>query len=161
MPAAFLDNRWQPGQSGNPNGRPKKRSLFVALKEELDKQLPDEPERTRLDLVAQTVVDRVLSDRPDALDWFREMNDRLYGKPQATTTVNVIDHAALARSAVKAVAQLHGFTELQAVLYLAPLADQIPGLVDVSNEIQAAAALALSAPVIDLEPAKADPDVTE
>lgn len=152
-------HRWQPGVSGNPKGRPPRKSLGEVLREELQKEVPDQPETVYLELMAKRSIENAISDRPDAIRWAEFVRDTAYGKPKET--LELIDHVGMARAAVRAVVTLHGLTELQAVLYLAPLADQIPGLVDVSNEIQAAAALALSAPVIDLEPTKADPDGAE
>jgi hypothetical protein len=45
MHPGFMANMWQPGQSGNPNGRPKRRWLTDAVEELLDERLGNKEDR--------------------------------------------------------------------------------------------------------------------
>jgi len=73
-------HRWQPGQSGNPNGRPKKDVCITSLvKELLGKDAGDG--KTYAQLVAEAIVK--LATTPDArghVPTIKELLDRMEGK---------------------------------------------------------------------------------
>jgi hypothetical protein len=67
---------WQPGQSGNPAGRPKGiKFLSEALRETLSTAAPDGTSWT--EKVARALIDRACEGDPAA---FREIADRIEGK---------------------------------------------------------------------------------
>ena len=71
---------WMPGQSGNPNGRPKKDVCITSLVKELLEQDAGEG-KTYAQLVAEAIVK--LSTTPDArghVPTVKELLDRLEGK---------------------------------------------------------------------------------
>lgn len=71
-------HQWLKGQSGNPNGRPKKViSLTSEMKAQLTEVCPYDPKgRTWL----QYLVDRWLAQASDNATYFREVIERLEGK---------------------------------------------------------------------------------
>ena len=69
---------FQPGQSGNPNGRPKSKPLTDAIRAELAKKDPNDKQgRTFAELIAEAAVTRALKGDPRA---FTEIADRVEGK---------------------------------------------------------------------------------
>lgn len=57
LPPAFIANQWKPGQSGNPKGRPKGKTLTAAIDELLDADVKGEQMRKAL---ARVAVQRAL-----------------------------------------------------------------------------------------------------
>lgn len=81
--AAIAGKGFKPGQSGNPNGRPKGQSLTAQLRavlEDTDKKTKKEISR----LVAEAIV---LAARKGDVSAFREIADRTEGKPEQKKTV--------------------------------------------------------------------------
>jgi hypothetical protein len=75
---------WQPGQSGNPAGRPKGvKFLSEALREALSASAPDGISWT--EKVAQALIDRACLGDPAA---FREIADRIEGKVKESVEVS-------------------------------------------------------------------------
>jgi hypothetical protein len=68
---------WQPGQSGNPNGRPPSRPFRAALKNEVKKAIKAK-DMTKLEGIAEALVDEALIGNVQAI---REVRDTLEGKP--------------------------------------------------------------------------------
>jgi len=70
---------WQPGQSGNPSGRPRTAALSHALRQKLAEFVPDDPERrTYAQKLADSLIDKAMKGDPDT---FRAIVDRVEGKP--------------------------------------------------------------------------------
>ena len=71
-------HRWQPGQSGNPSGRPKTgKRLTDVLRKALDEPLPEG--LTKADKLAITLLKLAIDEAN--LDAIRYVYDRLDGKP--------------------------------------------------------------------------------
>ncbi len=66
------------GVSGNYAGRPKKALLSDALRRQLTEALPNAPERTIAEAIAQTLIKEAISGNVQAI---REVGDRTEGKP--------------------------------------------------------------------------------
>src|SRR5262249_55634659 len=77
---------WKPGQSGNPAGRPKSRTLSEHLRDRLKEQFPSRSDATYGRMVAEALVDRAINGDVMAI---REVYDRVEGKPKQTIDVNV------------------------------------------------------------------------
>jgi len=73
-------HRFQPGQSGNPAGRPKGRSVTAVLRKVIDANDGALAER-----LVRTLVDRALKGDFRAM---REIWDRMEGKPTRTTEIS-------------------------------------------------------------------------
>lgn len=73
IPEALERNKFKPGQSGNPSGRPKKKPLT-----ELYEQLLSDPKI--MDQVRKSVVDMVKSGRMVGQLQLKEMAERVEGK---------------------------------------------------------------------------------
>lgn len=82
---------WKPGQSGNPNGRPKKKPITARYEHRLEQPLP-EPDRKKLCLPKGATwgdaiaASQVLQARKGNVLAAKEITDRVEGKvPQAIT----------------------------------------------------------------------------
>jgi hypothetical protein len=93
---------FQPGQSGNPAGRPKVIVVSEALRAQLAQQMPGADESTFAEALAKALIDKALSGDVLAA---REVLDRVEGKPKQSIDVdmNVLDWRRLAQS--------HGISE--------------------------------------------------
>lgn len=91
----FIEAQWKPGQSGNPNGRPRRElpseTLYKMLSAEygpdavkqMQKQMP-EPWRSKKELTVQEIMAWVSIRRaltPPADTARKDINDRVEGKP--------------------------------------------------------------------------------
>ncbi|MFZ0640626.1 MAG: DUF5681 domain-containing protein, partial [Candidatus Acidiferrales bacterium] len=72
--------RWKKGQSGNPSGRPKSKTLSDAYKNKLEESVPNDPEgRTWAELIAEAQVRDAVRGNVQAA---REIADRTEGRPR-------------------------------------------------------------------------------
>lgn len=79
LPPAFVDAQWKPGQSGNPAGRPKKKSFEEVMKDYLEGQLPNDAQgRTRLEAMVAIVFSEGVTKRNAKV--MIALLDRLYPK---------------------------------------------------------------------------------
>jgi hypothetical protein len=61
-------HRWQPGESGNPTGRPKRKLLTDALTAELQKAVTKDSDRTKAQAIITRLVNIVLTgDRSESV----------------------------------------------------------------------------------------------
>ncbi len=78
-----VEQRWQPGQSGNPAGRPKNPSLETILRKHLGEDLPPDPETgaviTRLEAAARVIFSEGITKRKSRV--MIALLDRLWPKP--------------------------------------------------------------------------------
>ena len=82
---------FKPGQSGNPNGRPKKEfALPFMLKESSELPASDDPneQRTRMQAVIDFAWIQAMSGNKDARQW---ISDRMEGRPWQAIEVTNID----------------------------------------------------------------------
>jgi Family of unknown function (DUF5681) len=71
-------HRWRKGQSGNPSGRPKSKTLSDAYKRKLEEAVPNDPEcRTWAELIAEAQVRDAVRGNVQAA---REIADRTEGR---------------------------------------------------------------------------------
>jgi hypothetical protein len=71
-------HRWRKGQSGNPSGRPKSKTLSNAYKHKLEEPVPNDPEgRTWAELIAEAQVRDAVRGNVQAA---REIADRTEGR---------------------------------------------------------------------------------
>jgi hypothetical protein len=72
--------QWKKGQSGNPGGRPKSKTLSDAYKHKLEEPVPSDPEgRTWAELIAVSQVRDAVRGNVQAA---REIADRTEGRPR-------------------------------------------------------------------------------
>jgi hypothetical protein len=95
-PGNKLGNRFEPGESGNPNGRPRLTVLSEALRAELAVEMPGASERSVAEAIARALVVAALKGDVTAA---REIADRTEGKPKQAIDVdlNVVDWREMAR----------------------------------------------------------------
>jgi hypothetical protein len=80
-PGNKLGNRFKPGETGNPAGRPKRTKLTEALTAKMAEIAPEAVEETIAERVAQALIDEALKGNVQAI---REIGDRTEGKPRQT-----------------------------------------------------------------------------
>jgi hypothetical protein len=94
LPAALEANLWQPGQSGNPSGRPKKKAIT-----EMYERILNDPEHIKA--IELATVKALRAGNMAMVLQLREMADRTEGKVtqpiEADISVNLADAIALAR----------------------------------------------------------------
>jgi len=79
-PDVGKSHQWKKGQSGNPAGRPKSKTLSNAYKNKLEEAVPNDPEgRTWAELIAEAQVRDAVRGNVQAA---REIADRTEGKPR-------------------------------------------------------------------------------
>lgn len=81
---------WQPGQSGNPHGRPTKKTLIDALQDEVDREMW---------AIVKGQVKRAIKGDPRS---FAEIRNTLYGVPKQTLEVQNPDDPQAALLAIVA-----------------------------------------------------------
>jgi hypothetical protein len=101
LPPAAAPYMWQPGQSGNPSGRPKKKPIT-----ELYERMMGNPET--LAAIEQAIIKSVSESSPTMVSQLREIADRIEGRAiqavehsgpdggpiQASVTVNFVKTGA-------------------------------------------------------------------
>lgn len=94
LPEALKRNIWQPGQSGNPSGRPKKKPVT-----EMYERILNDPKN--LAAIQKATVKALLKGNMAMVLQLREMTDRVEGKVtqpiEADISVNLADAIAAAR----------------------------------------------------------------
>ncbi len=95
-PGNTLGNRFPPGESGNPNGRPRVDSLTEALREQLAEAANPEDSRTVAEHLARALIKQGMKGNVAALAL---IGDRCEGKPKQSLDVDlsVKDWRAMAR----------------------------------------------------------------
>ena len=88
--------RWKKGQSGNPSGRPKSKTLSDAYKNKLEEPVPNDPDgRTWAELIAEAQVRDAVRGNVQAA---REIADRTEGRARQAiefedkTLANAFEH---------------------------------------------------------------------
>ena len=77
---------WQPGQSGNPGGRPKTAPLSHACRELLARPVPDDPEgRTYAEVIAEMLGKKAIEGDIRAA---QEIADRAEGRARQSVEIN-------------------------------------------------------------------------
>jgi hypothetical protein len=99
-PGHTLGSRWQPGQSGNPKGRPKGVTLSDALRRMLAEQAPGKSEQTYAEAIARALCKEAAKGNVLAA---KEVADRTEGKPKQAVDMNIRDWRDMASA--------YGFTE--------------------------------------------------
>lgn len=93
-----IGNRFPKGESGNPEGRPKKTRLTDALREQLKESHPTKPDETIAELIAKRLISEALKGNVQAI---KEIGDRTEGKPKQSIDLdmNVNDWRHIAQTA--------------------------------------------------------------
>ena len=74
----FLNNQWKPGQSGNPKGRPKKKSISEELHDLMeDLRKRKNKNMTTREALAEVIIEQALAGR---FTFMKEILDRTEGK---------------------------------------------------------------------------------
>lgn len=93
--AALKPTQWQPGQSGNKNGRPKKLPITDALRELLEQTAPGTKGMTRDKQLALVLFSMATGRGNKKLEALREILDRVEGKAVQRTEVSGPDGGAV------------------------------------------------------------------
>ncbi len=75
----FIKQKWKPGQSGNPKGRPKNPSLEEILRKYLGEKISPDADGTRLEAMAKVVFSEGITKRNAKV--MIALLDRLWPKP--------------------------------------------------------------------------------
>ncbi len=85
-PGNKFGHRFAPGESGNPNGRPRVDSLTEALREQLAEIMPHADERTTAEYLARALIRQALKGNVAALSLIA---DRTEGKAKQSLDIDV------------------------------------------------------------------------
>ena len=120
-PGNKLGRKFEPGATGNPEGRPKLTLLSEALREQLAQVLPGVDDRTMAEHIARSLIREAIKGNVAAI---REIADRTEGKPKQALDVdmNVRDWRQMA--------QAHGLTEAEIVAEARRLIESVDGSSD-------------------------------
>lgn len=96
-PGNKLGRKFEPGATGNPQGRPKITAITEALRIQLAEVMPDANERTYAEAIAGALIAEAVKGNVIAA---KEIADRTEGKPRQSLDVDmsVRDWRAMARS---------------------------------------------------------------
>lgn len=113
------------GESGNPVGRPKKRTLSEELRARLEEEYPDRPDATYGRMVAESLVDMAIKNG-GAIAAISEIFDRVEGRPrQSVELKGDPEKAALIERAISALTERQNMSRDEAVEYLSTLKPEI------------------------------------
>jgi Family of unknown function (DUF5681) len=122
------NGQFAPGVSGNPNGRPKSRTLSEAYRELLKQPLPSDPTRTYADVVAAALLKNAMSGDVSSA---RELADRTEGKPRQPVDLSVDDRRRdIAERAIEALMVDAAITRDEAIEELAKLTPELPSWIN-------------------------------
>ena len=87
---------WKPGQTGNPNGRPRKKPITDRYREAIEEELPDEDREalglprgaTIGDAIAKKMARRAAFDEVRAVESAREIRESIEGRAPQSIDVN-------------------------------------------------------------------------
>lgn len=114
---------FKPGQSGNPKGRPKSRTLSEAYRAMLACPLPEDPTRTYADAVAETLCREAVIGNVIAA---KELADRTEGRPRQAIDLSVEERKRqVAERAIEALMIDAGIERDEAIEQLATLTPEI------------------------------------
>jgi len=120
-----LGRRWKSGESGNPQGRPKKRTLSEELRARLEEEYPDRPDATYGRMVAEALVDMAIKNG-GAIAAISEIFDRIEGRPrQSVELKSDPEKTALIERAISALMERQDMSRDEAVEYLSTLKPEI------------------------------------
>jgi hypothetical protein len=96
-PGNSIGKQFPKGVSGNVRGRPKITRLTEALREQLAETLPNAPEHTVAEVIAQKLIKEAFKGNVQAI---REIGDRTEGKPKQSIDLdmNVMDWRQMAEA---------------------------------------------------------------
>lgn len=94
-PGHTLGNRWQPGQSGNPKGRPKGVTLSESLRRVLAEEVPGKSGATYAEAIARALCKQAAKGNVLAA---KEIADRTEGKPKTAIDMNIRDWRDMANA---------------------------------------------------------------
>jgi hypothetical protein len=96
-PGNSIGEKFPPGTSGNPNGRPKLTKLTDALRQQLAEISPDADEQTIAEQIAKTLIKLALSGDVQAI---KEIGNRTEGLPKQSIDLDlqINDWRTLARN---------------------------------------------------------------
>jgi hypothetical protein len=96
-PGNKLGNRFKPGATGNPKGRPKLTLLSEAIRAQLAVTVPDGDEKTYAEVIAEKLCTEAAAGNVHAA---RELADRSEGKPRQAVDVDlsIFDWRELSRA---------------------------------------------------------------
>jgi hypothetical protein len=121
------DTRWKTGQSGNPAGRPKSRTLSEELRARLQEQYPGKPAATYGRMVAHKLIDLAIDGEIGAI---KEVYDRVEGKPRQAIDISVEDKKReMVENALAALMADTGIERDEAIERLAAVAPQVSELI--------------------------------
>lgn len=116
---------FKPGQSGNPAGRPKKRTLSEELRARLEEEYPDRSDATYGRMVAETLVDMAIKNG-GAIAAISEIFDRVEGRPRQSVELKTDpEKTALIERAISALIERQNMSRDEAVEYLSTLKPEI------------------------------------
>src|SRR5262245_17876992 len=117
------NGQFAPGVSGNPNGRPKSRTLSEAYRALLKQPLPNDPTRTVADAVAAAIVKNAVAGDVSAA---REVADRTEGKARQSIDLSIEEKKRdLVNRAIEALMSDAGIERDEAVDALTRLTPEI------------------------------------
>lgn len=84
---ALEEHKWQKGESGNPNGRPKGRKDYATVYREALIKLAELNNKTPDELETEILSKAILSARSGDYRFYKDIIDRLYGSAQQNIDV--------------------------------------------------------------------------
>lgn len=95
-PQPWLDpHRWQKGQSGNPAGRPRRKSITEIVNELLDKPIASDSEVTQRELLCEKLIEMANNGHKTAISELLARLDPATKKAEISVTESVRDSNAI------------------------------------------------------------------